>query len=255
MLAFIAFRPRLCRSIPPSRKNLHWRALVILLLVPGDITAQGGVRVENITWVSATGTAAANCQTLRDFLASLPTSSAFPNVVQLEPGFYDCGTTTVQVPGLTTLEGAGQRTVIFGSIDNPSQGIVTLGLGAHLSNVLVWNTKTTPALGAIAIAISGPSASNTLTDVTALVSVSTTAAGSGHPLYVRLDTNDVTVDGGSFTGGKIFVRTDDPTPFTSSFTLFHALVEGVDASSEVTARCYFYRLPGGLGDVGNTCPP
>ena len=168
----------------------HWLALVCLSLVPGYLGAQSSMRIENVTWVANTGTGSAaelaNCQALRDALASLPPFSSPRQLVVLASGRYACHTPVV-VPPEVTLEGSGVNTVIHGGIDDSSTGLVALTDGAILSKVFVWNTTSAPTQAAIAVsvvsAIGGLNGRVTLIDVTATAS----GAGSGtrHPPLCR----------------------------------------------------------------------
>ena len=118
----------------------RWFALATLLLFPGHLWAQVSMRMENVTWVGAkTASATANCQALRDALATLPPFPRPDHLVILSAGFYDCGNTPLVVPPWVSIEGAGLDTRIFARVDSASVGAVALSYGTQLSRV--WGVQ------------------------------------------------------------------------------------------------------------------
>ncbi len=222
-----------------------WLALAILLLMPGHAIAQGGVQVENVTWVPATNDAEANCDRLRDTLVSVPEEPF--QVVRLAPGFFDCDLSTLFVPSHVSLEGSGKFTYIYAEIDHSTLGVVHLIGQARLSRLVVQNKQAFPVDAAIAVSAWDFSVlgSPTLVDVEAVVASN---ADPAHPLWVAGE--DVRVERGSFNGDDIRLVGGGYT-----FTLFGGALEGVDADETVTANCYFYRsLTTDAAVVGGACP-
>ena len=204
------------------------------------------MQVENVTWVPATNDLSANCQRLRDTLASLPTFPA--QTVRLAPGVFDCGATTLFVSSDVALEGSGNHTMVVGSTDNSVMGVVHLSGQASLSRLTVWNHLINPANGVIAIsAWDFPSliGSPSLIDVVAIVPSSVDPA---YPLWILGE--EVKVAHSFFLGGDIRL-----TGGSYTFTLYGGALEGVDADATVTANCYFFRnLTTEAAHRGGLCP-
>ncbi len=213
--------------------GLGWLAGVTLLLVPVRLAARGGIQVENTTWVPAIEVGTSNCQRLRDTLDSLPTSP--DQVVRLTPGLYFCGSTTLYVPSHVTLEGSGFGTIIGSYTDNVVAGVVHPIGRAVLSRLSVENYTISPVNAAIAVSVldfPAVAGSPTLVDVNARVVAS---SGTAYPLWIGVE--DVSVEGGSFSGGDIRVTGSNHT-----FTLTRSALEGLDADATITVDCSFNRL-------------
>ena len=230
----------------------RWRsggvALTALLLLPGYIAAQGGIRVEKTTWVPATKDPVDNCERLRKTLDALPAGQ--DHVVLLSAGAYWCLSSTLIVPHRVVLEGAGPGTLILGNIDNAALGVVHLEGNAELRRVQVQNSESSPANAAIAVSaweLSSLPGGPDLVDVDAYVSVS---SGAAYPLWLAEE--NAVVDGGSFKGGNIRLAGGN-----FDFLLEASAIEGVDADPTVTPKCYFYlNLLTGVpsSDPSGTCP-
>lgn len=138
-----------------SNARCHrWALLLALpLALAGGVRAQVSIRVNRILQVSAVGTAAENCQALRDTLGSITDSSAAKRyLVRLEPGSFDCGNTTVEVPQGVTIEGSGpELTTVEGGVDAALIGVVHMADNTALRSLRVNNFNSNPTFGAIAV--------------------------------------------------------------------------------------------------------
>ena len=116
---------------------------------------QVSLRVNRILQVGAIGSHTQNCQALRDTLTSITDSSAsIRYLVRLEPGTYDCGSTTVFVPSGVTLEGSGREmTTIVGDTDHILLGVIHLVDYTALRALTVNNQKSSPDFDAIAVSV------------------------------------------------------------------------------------------------------
>jgi len=127
-----------------GRKVLSATLLVSLPLVacPAALVAQ--LTVERTIFVSATGTPEENCATLRSVLGSIPSPRVISNayLVNVGPGDYDCGTNIVSIPSYVEVVGAGQVTVIRGSVNSPIFGVVDFDdvIGSSLRSLKVKNS-------------------------------------------------------------------------------------------------------------------
>lgn len=133
--------------------------LLILLGVatsaPGN--AQLSLGVNRVLQVSSAGTNEQNCQGLRDTLAGIADASfTKPYLIRLEPGTYDCGSTTVFLFEGMAIEGSGvDLTILRGAVDNPILGVLHInGSKVALRNIGVFNTWDSGTEGGTAIAVS-----------------------------------------------------------------------------------------------------
>lgn len=112
--------------------------VLLLMSCPAAVVSQ--LTVERTIFVSATGTGEENCTAVRNLLDGL-LSGTRRYLIKLGPGTYDCGTTSLAIPGNVTLEGAGRRaTYITGVIDNDEFGVVDFAEdGGTLRSLAVGN--------------------------------------------------------------------------------------------------------------------
>ncbi len=226
----------------------------MLPLVSGAAVAQGGIRVENITWVAAPRFLSTSdeqpCERLRDTLASLP---KFPRqTVRLGSGAFYCGEKPLVVPDHVVLEGSGRGarsgTEIVGQIENSVWGVVHLEGQATLSRLTVSNYGPGGPDGSVGVSAFDTATSHHGSPKLIDVTVQVFFANPAYPLVVI--GKDVEARGAEFRSGAIRLLGGGYT-----FTLFGGALRIVDADETVTARCYFYRsLLSDAAVAGPACP-
>lgn len=144
-------------------RNLVRTGALGLLLVPGlaasAANGQVSLGVNRLLVVSAGGAAADNCQGLRDTLTAITDATAAnPYVLRLEPGEYDCGTSTVTMKPHVDLEGSGEGiTRVFGSHDATADdlGVIDLVDQVEIRFLTVENTGNPDLAAAVSAKITG----------------------------------------------------------------------------------------------------
>ena len=174
-------------------------------------------------------TEADNCQELHYALADIsnampPPGASNPYLIYLEPGVYDCGNVPVQMLSYVDIQGGGQNTtLITGTVDNATQGVVAVTGNSELRFLRVENNG--GGTDAIAISVGGTDAR--VSHVTALAEGATNNTGIyvfGRSATPALYITDVIAEA---RGGSI----------ASGMTVFDdgALLEDVRASAGAAA--------------------
>ena len=113
------------------------------------------------------------------------------------PGYYDIGTSSVQMQPYVDVEGSGENTtIITGHIDSNASGVVQGANNAEIRFLTVQNTGG----GSCAIAIYNTSASPKITNVTASASGGTGSHNRG--VYNDFSSPTMTNVVASASGGK-----------------------------------------------------
>lgn len=134
-----------------------WLLATAAGLGPSPVSAEVSFGVNRTLYVAANGTPEENCQSLQDTLTSISDNSATNRyVVNLEPGSYYCGGSSVIVGEWIALVGSGAgHTFVAGTSDNATLGLVHInGSGAQVRSMSITNQYPgTPTYRAIALGI------------------------------------------------------------------------------------------------------
>lgn len=261
-------------------RNLVRTGALGLLLVPGlaasAANGQVSLGVNRLLVVSAGGAAADNCQGLRDTLTAITDATAAnPYVLRLEPGEYDCGTSTVTMKPHVDLEGSGEGiTRVFGSHDATADDLGVIDLVDQVEIRFVTIENTGGHFG-LATAVSATTAGESRITNATVISDDTTATscamfvsllGGGDPGSVEVHLRDSTIRG-DFDGlflqngtGKVVARgstiagTTDvgiSTVMNDEVVLAHSqLINGFFAGGDLT--CLF-SYDGNLAQLDSGC--
>jgi len=105
--------------------------------------------------VGPVGTDTENGAALLAAVAALPTATeTTPILVQVEPGTYDLGTTSLVLPDWVSLEGAGQGLTTITSAVGTYSGTINVGSRSELRAVTALNTCADPGQDSVAVATS-----------------------------------------------------------------------------------------------------
>ncbi len=136
-------------------------------------------------------------------------SETTPCLLKIMPGVYAVGASTVQMRSYIDIEGSGENTTIIqGSIDGSSSGVVNGASNAELRLLTVKNTG-----GAVyALAVTNRSASPKMTNITVVTSGSFQSYGvfnvSSSPIMTNVT---VTASGGSNSNVGVYNLASSPT--------------------------------------------
>ncbi len=167
-----------------------------------------------------------NCDELLAVLADITDNDAGnPYTVVLEPGTYDCGTTSVQMKPFVDLAGSGRGiTTVKGQIDSNSLGVVTGANDSELRGMRVEH------IGGPDNAVSAVSTGDTNVKITDLTAVAQNSAGgatgirvgAGTPVLTNVLTSaDNAGAPSAFSTNGVFVASGTPTLFN-----VHAIAGG-----------------------------
>ncbi|MDH3744745.1 MAG: right-handed parallel beta-helix repeat-containing protein [Acidobacteriota bacterium] len=174
--------------------------------------AQVSLGVNRLLVVSAGGTAVENCQNLRDALAGITGTAMNPYVLRLEPGEYDCETSTVVMKSHVDLEGSGEGvTRVFGNPTVDSLGVIDLADEMEIRFVTVESTG-------------GHTAVSATTGESRITNATLISAGAAVASYGLLAKSSATVRiaGSSIKGATHGVSLQG----TSAATIHRSTVEG-----------------------------
>lgn len=238
------------RLIVRSAARGVWTAAAAILLCAATTEAGTSFAVNRIRTVAATGTPTENCQSLRDVLSSITDNSVSNRyLVQLEPGDYDCGTTTVFVYEGIALVGAGlDHTTIEGEVDNNLLGLIHVnGSRVQLRSLSVINQVNSPSQAVIGVSAfkflgSGSINGIELRDVQIF----------GNNYSVKSNNAEISTWGAYLPGT---VRHDGTDPSDRNAVFRYSALSGLELPGDAVATCYYCYDPFSSNDLDKSCMP
>lgn len=225
------------------------------LLVLGPVRpVTSSIVVNRVIQIAATGPLVTdNCDNLRTVLNGLVglTSPQLAYLVVLEPGEYNCGGNSVEIPSHVTVRGSGVRTTtISGSVDSTDKGVIAFenSLHSELRDVTVVNFTT----GTTGIAIS---AFNSFPNLDGIKALSTSATDT-YGLVARSTGTDGTIvqvrdsEVLAFTSGLV---TSEEASSLSEIQMFQGFLDGGPDTADGGDVLCFGTVDSGFTELTSAC--